>query len=53
MPIAWKRLDQVVPTDYTMLNVLPQLEKIGDAWNDILLQNQDLAALLNQVSNLE
>jgi bifunctional non-homologous end joining protein LigD len=42
MPLRWKELESIVPTDFTILNVPDVIRKTGDAWKDILDQKQDL-----------
>jgi bifunctional non-homologous end joining protein LigD len=42
MPLRWKELESIVPSDFTILNVPDVIRKTGDAWKDILDQKQDL-----------
>jgi bifunctional non-homologous end joining protein LigD len=46
MPVSWEELDDVYPTDFTILNVPDRLAKKGDEWRDILKVKQDLGSLL-------
>jgi bifunctional non-homologous end joining protein LigD len=46
MPLRWKELESIVPTDFTILNVHEVIRKTGDAWKDILDQKQDLLEIL-------
>jgi bifunctional non-homologous end joining protein LigD len=43
MPLSWEELEAADPTDFTINNVLPRLEKSGDRWHDALSSNQSLA----------
>jgi bifunctional non-homologous end joining protein LigD len=49
MPVYWKSLDKVLPTDFTMLNVPDILKKTGEPWQDILEKGQDLSSILENV----
>jgi DNA primase len=46
MPLRWEKLQSIVPTDFTILNVPEVIRKTGDAWKDILDQKQDLLEIL-------
>lgn len=46
MPVKWNDLDQILPTDFTILNVPEILRKNGDPWSDILRKKQDLGKIL-------
>jgi bifunctional non-homologous end joining protein LigD len=43
MPLSWAELEAADPTDFTINNVLPRLEKSGDRWQDALSSKQSLA----------
>jgi bifunctional non-homologous end joining protein LigD len=43
MPLTWEELEAADPTDFTINNVLPRLEKAGDRWHDALSAKQSLA----------
>ncbi len=43
MPLTWEELEAAEPTDFTINNVLPRLEKAGDRWHDALSTKQSLA----------
>jgi bifunctional non-homologous end joining protein LigD len=51
MPIKWNTLDQILPTDFTILTAPDILRKSGDPWHDILEERQDLTKILNNVSS--
>ena len=51
MPIRWKDLSKVLPTDYTILNVPDILnKKSADPWSNILEKKQDLNKVLENIS---
>ncbi|HEY7639076.1 MAG TPA: DNA ligase D [Steroidobacteraceae bacterium] len=43
MPLTWEELEAADPTDFTLDNVLPRLDKAGDRWHDALSSKQSLA----------
>jgi bifunctional non-homologous end joining protein LigD len=53
MPITWNILSNVVPTDYTILNVPDILNKKSvNPWDNILEKKQDLNKILENISQL-
>ena len=46
MPLRWDELDDVYPTDFTILTVPDQLRQRGDLWAGILDAKHDLQGLL-------
>jgi bifunctional non-homologous end joining protein LigD len=48
MPIEWRKLEQTLPTDYTMLNLPGILKNRGDPWANIYQSKQDLAKLVEK-----
>ena len=46
MPLRWDELDEVYPTDFTILSAPARVAEAGDPWADILSHKHDLAALL-------
>jgi bifunctional non-homologous end joining protein LigD len=53
MPVDWKDLDSVKPTDFTLL-IAPEIaRKSGYLWNDVLRKKQDIAYILDRVSELK
>ncbi len=46
MPLRWGELDEVYPTDFTILTAPARIAEVGDPWADILSHKHDLAALL-------
>jgi bifunctional non-homologous end joining protein LigD len=51
MPVKWKDLDKILPSDFTMLNVSDILKRNADPWRDILVRSQDLAKILDNLSS--
>mgnify|MGYP005842674505 CR=1 FL=1 len=45
VPLAWEELDEVCPTDFTILSVPGRLANRGDPWSEILDAKQDLMAM--------
>jgi bifunctional non-homologous end joining protein LigD len=53
MPIKWDNLSNVLPTDYTILNVPDILnKKSANPWNSMLEKKQDLNKILENISQL-
>ncbi len=48
MPLKWKELSSVVPTDFNLLNV-PAAVKKGDPWTTILEEKQDINKILESI----
>ncbi len=46
MPLTWEELDEVYPTDFTILTAPEVAARRGDPWSDILEAKTDLDALL-------
>jgi bifunctional non-homologous end joining protein LigD len=52
MPIEWDELTNIIPTDFTIINV-PEILKIkGDPWKNINEQKQEIDKILDKVSDL-
>jgi bifunctional non-homologous end joining protein LigD len=51
MPVDWKNLDEVLPTDYTITNV-PDIIRNNDAWQGIFSDKQDIGKLISQVEQI-
>jgi bifunctional non-homologous end joining protein LigD len=47
MPIDWKNIDEVHPTDFTITNAPDLIRKRGDAWYAILSDKQDIGKLIS------
>jgi bifunctional non-homologous end joining protein LigD len=50
MPVKWEKLESILPSDFTMLNVPDILKRHSDPWKDILGKGQDLAKILDNSS---
>ena len=46
VPVRWDELDDLYPTDFTVLTALERFARTGDLWAGILDAKQDLTALL-------
>jgi bifunctional non-homologous end joining protein LigD len=52
MPIRWKDLSSILPTDFSLLNVHEVLKKSENPWKDILQEKQDINKLLESVKQI-
>ena len=52
MPIGWKNIDEILPTDFTITNVPDLIDKGGDTWQDILSDKQDIGKLISQAQQI-
>jgi bifunctional non-homologous end joining protein LigD len=50
MPVKWSDLADILPTDYTIMNVPDILQSSGDPWRDILEKKQDMDKILQGAS---
>ena len=48
MPIKWRELSSIVPTDFNLLNV-PSVIKKGDPWNNVIEEKQDINKILESI----
>jgi bifunctional non-homologous end joining protein LigD len=48
-PLNWDELGTVYPTDFTMDTVPDRLAEVGDLWEDILYEKNDLQKFIEQV----
>ena len=53
MPIKWKALDTILPSDFTILTVPNILKRHEDPWKDILGRGQDLGKILDNLSPIK
>ncbi|HEX7207435.1 MAG TPA: hypothetical protein VF233_04585, partial [Nitrososphaeraceae archaeon] len=53
MPVKWEELDNILPLDFTMLNVPDILRRHADPWNDILEKGQDLVKILDNLTSVK
>jgi bifunctional non-homologous end joining protein LigD len=47
MPLRWDELDEVYPTDFTLLTAPDRLAEVGDLWAGILNAKHDLSAVFS------
>jgi bifunctional non-homologous end joining protein LigD len=52
MPVSWRELSNLFPTDFTILNAHDIIKKSGNAWNDILQNKQDINKILEGVTEI-
>jgi bifunctional non-homologous end joining protein LigD len=52
MPVKWNELADILPTQFTILNVPDVARKSGDPWKGILQVKQDIGRLLENISEL-
>jgi len=50
MPVKWRQLSGIQPTDFTLVNVPDILSANGDAWSDIYQKKQDLLKIIQEIS---
>jgi bifunctional non-homologous end joining protein LigD len=50
MPVKWEELENILPSDFTILTVPDILKRHADPWKDILGKGQDLAKILDSLS---
>lgn len=51
MPIDWKNIDDVLPTDFTIKNA-PDIIRKNNAWHGILSEKQDIGKLISQAEQM-
>ncbi|MDW0169757.1 MAG: hypothetical protein QOA14_10945 [Nitrososphaeraceae archaeon] len=52
MPIEWKNIDEILPTDFTITNAPEQINKNGDTWQAMLSDKQDIEKLISQAQQI-
>ena len=50
MPIDWKELSSIVPTDFNLLNLPAVIKKARDPWRTALEEKQDINKILEKIS---
>ena len=48
MPVRWDELDDVYPSDFTILTAPERLAHVGDLWADILQAKADVRGILDR-----
>jgi bifunctional non-homologous end joining protein LigD len=51
MPVDWKKIDNVLPTDFTIMNA-PEIISKNNAWRGIFTDKQDIGKLISQVKQI-
>jgi bifunctional non-homologous end joining protein LigD len=51
MPIEWEKIDEILPTDFTIENV-PEIVRKQSAWEGILSDKQDIGKLISQAEQI-
>lgn len=51
MPIDWEKIDDILPTDFTITNS-PDIIRKHDAWQGILSAKQDIGKLISQAQEI-
>jgi bifunctional non-homologous end joining protein LigD len=51
MPIDWRNIDEILPTDFTITNA-PDIIRKNDAWQGIFSDRQDIGKLISQVQQI-
>ena len=51
MPIRWKDLSSILPTDFNLLSVPETIKKSGNPWEDILQEKQDINKILSSIES--
>ena len=52
MPVEWKNIDEVLPTDFTIINAPDIINKNGDRWHAMLSDKQDIGKLISQAQEI-
>jgi bifunctional non-homologous end joining protein LigD len=52
MPVQWKKLDSIFPTDFTILSAPEMVRKNDDYWQNVLSDKQDLRKIISQADEL-
>jgi bifunctional non-homologous end joining protein LigD len=52
VPIDWKKIDELVPTDFTILTAPDLIRKHRDSWHEILSDKQDIGKLISQAEEI-
>jgi bifunctional non-homologous end joining protein LigD len=53
MPVKWEELHDILPTDFTILNVPKNITKSRNPWRDILENKQDIIKILGRVAEIK
>jgi bifunctional non-homologous end joining protein LigD len=51
LPVDWKKIDNVLPTDFTIMNA-PEIISKNNAWRGLFTDKQDIGKLISQVKQI-
>jgi len=52
MPIDWKKLDSILPTEFTILSVPQLIRKNNDIWAGVLTEKQNISKIISTVQEI-
>jgi len=52
MPIDWKKLDSILPTEFTILSVPQLIRKNIDKWAGVLTEKQNISKIISKVQEI-
>jgi bifunctional non-homologous end joining protein LigD len=52
MPVEWKNIDEILPTDFTITNAPDLINRTGDPWHKILSDKQEIGKLIAQAQEI-
>jgi DNA primase len=52
MPVEWKNIDDILPTDFTIINVADIVNKKDDVWHAMLSDKQGIGKLISQAQEI-
>lgn len=52
MPVEWKNIDEILPTDFTITNAPALINRTGDTWHKILSDKQEIGKLIAQAQEI-
>jgi bifunctional non-homologous end joining protein LigD len=52
MPIDWKKLDSILPTEFTILSVPQLIRKNIDIWAGVLTEKQNISKIISKVQEI-
>lgn len=52
MPVEWKNIDDILPTDFRITNVPDIVNKKGDVWHAMLSDKQDIGKMISRAQEI-
>ncbi|HEX2306121.1 MAG TPA: DNA ligase D [Nitrososphaeraceae archaeon] len=52
MPLRWKKLDSILPTDFTISSVPQLVSKDNDIWAGVLTEKQNIGEIISKVEQI-